>query len=123
MDIQLPEFDGYEATRKIREFNQDVVIIAQTAFAMSTDKQKALDAGCNDYISKPVLKEALFEKLEVLLVITSYSIHYTKLYDRFLRALRLSSWPTGPVLATPALGRPGSDLFEQQDHLSLLLAQ
>ena len=59
MDIQMPEMNGYEATRQIREFNKDVVIIAQSAYAMSFDRQKALDAGCNDYIAKPILKDDL----------------------------------------------------------------
>ncbi len=54
MDIQMPIMDGYEATRQIREFNTDVIIIAQTAFALSGDYGKAMDAGCNDYISKPI---------------------------------------------------------------------
>ncbi len=54
MDIKMPgEFDGYETTQKIREINQQIPIIAQTAYAMESDKMKALDAGCNDYISKP----------------------------------------------------------------------
>ena len=54
MDIKMPGMDGYEATRLIREFNKKVVIIAQTAFGLSGDRDKALDAGCNDYISKPI---------------------------------------------------------------------
>ena len=54
MDINMPEMGGYEATKKIREFNKDVVIIAQTANGMQSDKEEALAAGCNDYISKPV---------------------------------------------------------------------
>jgi len=53
MDIQLPELNGYETTRQIREFNKDVVIIAQTAFAQESDKEMAIAAGCNDYITKP----------------------------------------------------------------------
>lgn len=53
MDIKMPEMDGYEATRQIRAFNKKVVIFAQTAFALSGEKYKALEAGCNDYISKP----------------------------------------------------------------------
>ncbi|MBW8332155.1 MAG: response regulator [Prolixibacteraceae bacterium] len=61
MDIQLPEMNGHEATRQIREFNSNVVIIAQTAFALSGDKEKALEAGCNDYISKPIKQGELVE--------------------------------------------------------------
>jgi PAS domain S-box-containing protein len=54
MDIRMSEMDGYEATRRIRQFNKDVIIIAQTAFALLGDRERALEAGCNDYISKPV---------------------------------------------------------------------
>jgi CheY-like chemotaxis protein len=61
MDIKMPVMDGYTATQKIREFNQQVVIIAQTAFAMKGDRQKALDAGCNEYITKPIDKDSLLE--------------------------------------------------------------
>lgn len=60
MDIRMPELGGYEATKKIREFNKDVIIIAQTAFGLSRDKEKAIEAGCNDYISKPISNEVLF---------------------------------------------------------------
>ncbi len=54
MDIKMPEMDGYEATRQIRQFNTDVVIIAQTAYALTGDRELAIEAGCNDYISKPL---------------------------------------------------------------------
>ncbi len=53
MDIKMPELDGYEATRQIRQFNTDVIIIAQTAYALMGDREKALEAGCNEYIAKP----------------------------------------------------------------------
>ena len=59
MDIRMPDLNGYEATRQIRGFNNNVIIIAQTAYAMADDKGKALDAGCDDYISKPVNIEKL----------------------------------------------------------------
>lgn len=59
MDIQLPKMNGYEATRQIREFNKEVIIIAQTAFALSGDREKSISAGCNDYISKPIKKDEL----------------------------------------------------------------
>ena len=65
MDIQMPVMNGYEATRHIRQFNNDIIIIAQTAFGLRGDKEKAIEAGCNDYISKPINKEslvALFQK-------------------------------------------------------------
>jgi signal transduction histidine kinase/CheY-like chemotaxis protein len=59
MDIQMPEMNGYEATRQIRQFNTEVIIIALTAFALAGDREKALDAGCNDYIAKPIKKDEL----------------------------------------------------------------
>jgi CheY-like chemotaxis protein len=54
MDIRMPNMDGNEATRQIRQFNKDVIIIAQTAFAFSGDREKAIEAGCNNYITKPI---------------------------------------------------------------------
>lgn len=66
MDIQMPGLDGYETTGIIREFNQEVTIIAQTAFGFSSDKEKALQAGCNDYIAKPVVQNVLIEKIRNL---------------------------------------------------------
>jgi CheY-like chemotaxis protein len=63
MDIQMPKMSGYEATRQIREFNKEVVIIAQTAFGLSGDREKAIEAGCNDYLSKPIRKNLLSEMI------------------------------------------------------------
>ena len=65
MDIRMPEMGGYEATRQIRQFNKDVIIIAQTAYGLAGDREKALKAGCTDYISKPIdinLLKALIRK-------------------------------------------------------------
>ncbi len=60
MDMKMPQMDGYEATKLIRKINKDVVIIAQTAYALTDDREKALQAGCNEYISKPIkIKELL----------------------------------------------------------------
>jgi CheY-like chemotaxis protein len=61
MDINMPGIDGYEATRQIRKFNKKVVIIAQTAYALSGDRDKSIEAGCNDYVSKPINRLALIE--------------------------------------------------------------
>jgi CheY-like chemotaxis protein len=63
MDIKMPELNGLEATKKIRAFDQQVPIIALTAYAMSDDRQISLQAGCNDYISKPVRKSRIFSVL------------------------------------------------------------
>jgi len=61
MDIKMPEMDGYEASRQIRAFNKDLIIVAQTAYALEGDREKAMEAGCNDYISKPILKDQLLD--------------------------------------------------------------
>lgn len=61
MDIKMPEMDGLTATRHIRTFNSKVKIIAQTAFSLQGDRSKALQAGCDDYISKPIKKNELID--------------------------------------------------------------
>jgi signal transduction histidine kinase len=61
MDIRMPEMNGCEATRQIRQFNKDVIIIAQTAYGFIGDREIAIEAGCTDYISKPVDMTLLFE--------------------------------------------------------------
>lgn len=63
MDIKMSEMNGYEAVREIRKFNRDVIIIAQTAYALSGDREKSIDAGCNDYITKPINRNTLHETL------------------------------------------------------------
>jgi PAS domain S-box-containing protein len=67
MDIKLPDINGLEVTRKIRERNSTVLIIAQTAHAMLGDREKTLAAGCNDYISKPISKKSLLQLIAHLL--------------------------------------------------------
>lgn len=64
MDIRMPEMSGYEAVEKIRKFNKEVIIIAQTAHGLSGDKEKAIDSGCNDYIAKPVNKNELLDLVQ-----------------------------------------------------------
>ena len=55
MDIKMPEMDGLEASRAIRDIDPEIPIIALTANAFDSDKQKAIDAGCNDYMAKPIV--------------------------------------------------------------------
>jgi PAS domain S-box-containing protein len=61
MDIKMPGMNGYEASKQIREFNKNVVIIAQTAYALAGDRELSIQCGCNDYISKPINKNSLLE--------------------------------------------------------------
>ncbi len=68
MDIKMPVMNGYIATREIRKFNKEIIIIAQTAFGLEGNREKAIEAGCNDYISKPISKKQLFEKIEKAIV-------------------------------------------------------
>lgn len=63
MDIQLPGINGYEATKLIKAYNKNVPVIAQTAYALSGEKEYSVKEGCDDYISKPIKKEALLELL------------------------------------------------------------
>lgn len=65
LDIQLPVMDGYSAARKIREFREDVIIIAQTAYGLMDEKEKILDAGFDDYLIKPIISQVLTEKLKL----------------------------------------------------------
>jgi len=64
MDIKMPDMDGHEATRQIRIFNKDIIIIAQTAFVVSNEGEKAIEAGCNDYITKPIKITLLIELIK-----------------------------------------------------------
>lgn len=59
MDIKMPNMDGLEATRLIRSYSKEVPIVALTAFAFESDREKAVEAGCNDFLTKPVAQSAL----------------------------------------------------------------
>ena len=61
MDIGLPDINGFDLTKKIKAINPDFKIIAQTAFAAGDSKDKCIEAGCVDYISKPISQNKLFE--------------------------------------------------------------
>ena len=63
MDIQLPVMDGYTSVSKIREFRENIIVIAQTAYGLLGDKEKILNSGFNDYIIKPILSQNLIDKL------------------------------------------------------------
>lgn len=63
MDIGLPDIDGYQATQQIKQKKPDLIVIAQTAYASPNDREKTLEAGCNDYISKPIKREELMTLL------------------------------------------------------------
>ena len=64
MDLQMPEMNGYEATKIMKAKRPDLPIVAQTAFAMSDDREKALDAGCDDYLAKPIKSKDLLNTVE-----------------------------------------------------------
>ena len=68
MDIKMPKMNGLEATSIIRKTNPDLPIIAQTAFVLHGDEQKAYDAGCNDYIGKPIKRKDLYTLLTKYLI-------------------------------------------------------
>jgi len=59
MDLQMPEMNGYEATQILKKKFPQLPIVAQTAFAMSDDREKAIDAGCDDYLAKPIKSKDL----------------------------------------------------------------
>lgn len=63
MDIQLPELNGYDATKVIRERYPEIPIIAQSAYAFAGEKDKIIDSGCNEYISKPIKPKVLLETI------------------------------------------------------------
>jgi len=64
MDIQMPVLNGLEATKHIKQFRKDLPIIAQTAYALKGDREMSLNAGCDDYISKPIDTKVLFTTIE-----------------------------------------------------------
>ena len=84
MDMKMPDMNGFDATKKIKEENKDLPIIAQTAYAMSTDEESCLNAGCDDYISKPIRIDDLLKKIELYLK--------PRLSDKEILKEKISSW-------------------------------
>jgi CheY-like chemotaxis protein len=67
MDLQLPIMDGYTATRQIKQINASIPVIAQTAHVMSGEREKCLEAGCDDYLAKPIRLQILMDTLSKFL--------------------------------------------------------
>ena len=67
LDINMPKKNGLKALKEIREIYPDVPVIAETAYAMPEERQVILDAGCNEYISKPIYKELLISLIDKVL--------------------------------------------------------
>ena len=67
MDMKMPVMDGVEATQKIREQHPDLPIVALTANAFESDRQMMMDAGCNEFLSKPVSSEKCLATIEELI--------------------------------------------------------
>jgi CheY-like chemotaxis protein len=63
MDLQLPIMDGYTATKEIKKINPDIPVIAQTAHVMSGEREKCMEAGCDDYLAKPIRLQILMDTL------------------------------------------------------------
>lgn len=64
MDIRMPELNGYDATRQIKSFRKSLPVLSITAYAMSEDELKSVDAGCDEYISKPVKPAKLLDLID-----------------------------------------------------------
>ncbi len=68
MDIQMPVMNGYQAIEIIKSINHDIPIIVQTAFAMASEKDRAYEVGCDDYVTKPINLDILVSKMKSLIV-------------------------------------------------------
>lgn len=61
MDVKMPILSGYETTRKVKKLRADLPVIAQTAYSLTGEKRKSMEAGCDGYLSKPIRPDELFE--------------------------------------------------------------
>jgi len=64
MDIKMPRMSGYDATKKIKDFNNKIPIIIQTAFAMPDERAKGFEIGCDEYLEKPIRQKVLLSVLD-----------------------------------------------------------
>lgn len=64
MDIHMPEMNGFEATREIKKIKKDITIIIQTAYVLSGEREKSVEAGCDDFITKPINFKKLLSTVE-----------------------------------------------------------
>jgi CheY-like chemotaxis protein len=64
MDMKMPEINGIDATKMIKSMNHDVPVIAMTAYAMQGDETRIMEAGCDGYLSKPINKKDLIDKIK-----------------------------------------------------------
>jgi len=89
MDVQLPIMDGYETTKKIRELEngkRHIPIIAMTAYAMEGDRDKCIEAGMDDYISKPVMLETVKKAIKENIDVRNEDINYCTLYEDYIKS-------------------------------------
>ncbi|MDD2562634.1 MAG: response regulator [Salinivirgaceae bacterium] len=64
LDIKLPDFSGLTVVEEIRKAGSEIPVIAQTAYALTLDREKAIESGCNEYLIKPLHRDALFELMD-----------------------------------------------------------
>lgn len=76
MDVRLPDADGYEIMEKIKQINEFTKIIVQTAYASNDDKIRAYEAGCDDYLSKPIKHDLLVSKIKFYLHHFKHQLHH-----------------------------------------------
>jgi CheY-like chemotaxis protein len=69
MDMKMPEVDGFEATRRIKSIDPGIPVIAVTAYAMVGDEKRIRDAGCDEYMTKPINKNILLEKISRFVIV------------------------------------------------------
>lgn len=123
MDIQMPVMDGYQATQLIRSFNSVIPILALTAAAMIEDRQKAIDAGMNDHLSKPINKQELLDALHQWLIPQKgeYLIVHPDIFR--LQQLGKSYQKYGRVRVASTLTKAEEILNKQSDITQVIIAK